>query len=231
MDDLRPVILVAGTHAGNPPWIEDPLHPFQTMLARHGLRTARSRRNGLPFRWNTQLSIFGSGRWERESDRLVAFCDDFSELDFIMHSHGGQLGIFAARTLGHMGRKIRTFTTVGTPVRPKDVPAAEAVPYIRYWQHVFDVERDWIAGAKRQAARMGLGGLFGGGLTQRQFILPGVVNIGLEDIHHSRILNDPRAIGRWDTENLAGAIVRGPVARPALKVDPFTESYGTSWMD
>lgn len=218
----RKVLLVAGTHAGNPPWIEDPTHPFQMMLTREGLETARSPITGLPYRWHTKVAgVPGHPAtiWEEEAEDLIGFALETDCWDWIMHSHGGQVGIFAARALARTefnnvtrrdGRpaEIRTFTTIATPVRA-DVPAREAVPAIRYWQHLCDADRDWIATLKRTPGLRGLGQLFDRHFsTRRTFDIPGVVNKQLKGISHSKLVN-LEGIDRWTRDGLARAIREG----------------------
>jgi pimeloyl-ACP methyl ester carboxylesterase len=193
------IIGVAGTWDDQPAWIEDPAGPFQVMLAGEGFEIARSTKTGLPFRWSTKLSglpFVNRGEWQRAGDELFAFLHEFpyEDRNIIAHSHGGQVALFAAASDPAM--QIRTLTTVGTPVR-KDVPALDARKHIDYWQHISDLERDWTATMRRTIARS-MGQVGDGDLSfERRFLIPGVINIQLADISHSKVLRDPAYIPYW----------------------------------
>lgn len=205
------IICVAGTWAANPPWIEDPCHPFQQMLARAGVQVARSPRTGEPFRWPTGLSglpFVGRDLWPTWGKALLDFAREFpyEDRNVLAHSHGGQVAIYALALGAPIGLsqtpapvRFRTLTTVGTPVRA-DVPAVQAATNVRYWQHIIDKDRDWIATVKRHLPRQ-LGGVGDNALLGREFRIPGVNNILATDIDHSDVLTDPEDIELWASQH------------------------------
>lgn len=179
------VILIAGTWAGNPTWIENSSGPFQQALAKEGFETARV--DGVPFRWSTKLGgipFFHRNVWNEATEQLRAFAQHFAydDLNFIAHSHGGQLAIKLAAS----GFPMRTLTTIATP-RRHDIPAEAAVKNIGLWQHVFDNNEDHMASMHH--VKRSLGALFDGSLDrERRFLIPGVINVGFDGIGHSEIL-------------------------------------------
>ena len=197
-------IAVAGTHGYTAPWCCDLESPFAQMMTRNRFVAIRAR-DGRPFRWTTDLA--GLRPWAKERDWLAgadaldyfAWGLPYSQLNFIAHSHGGQVAIFLAAS----GFKIRTLTTIGTPPRD-DVPAEKALANIGLWQHIFDVRWDW----------MGLLGQFGEGFThgfrkRRSFRLPGVRDLPLLGISHSSILYDAQQVTLWERESWLAAIRAG----------------------
>lgn len=201
------VVLVAGTWHAYADWITNPNHPFQQMLKREGFVNVLNPLTRQNFVWSGRLSglpFIGCGEWKRAARQLCEFIEPLSygDLNFIAHSHGGQVVInAAAQMLGK--RRFRTITTISTP-RRHDMPARDAVANCAYWQHVFDAKRDWIATMRKR-----LGGLGDWNISaDRSFSdVPGVVNIPVPSINHSRLFGG--MIEPWFTYRILDGI-RGP---------------------
>lgn len=190
------LFLLAGTHAGLAKWAFDPNHPFQQLLRARNFYPI-----GIP--WETKLGgipLINRGLWRKEAEkRVISLIREMDvkeeDLNFLEHSHGGNVFLWVAALL-RGEKRIRTNTTVATPVRG-DVPNVEAAMNILYWQHIYDAKRDWIATVKRY----GLGSLGDWNFKiERQFKIPGVDNKPLLDIGHSDCLGeDPVELQWWDT--------------------------------
>lgn len=177
---------LAGTGGRIHTWAHDPLSPFQQELHDLGGEPITNRFGEL-YTWSGKLNgtfWTGDDEWHREADVVEAWLRDVPLADRILfaHSHGGQIPIILARR----GFKIRTLTTFATPYRPNLGPE-EAAQHIGFWQHVYDPEKDWIASTKR---RLGLGGIGGGGWPERRFMIPGVINVAIPEIRHSRAFTE-----------------------------------------
>lgn len=199
---LAPVtyyIPIAGTWGyDSASWAYDDESPWASMMRTAGFTPIRAT-DGRPFRWTTQLDglKFWGKRydWEAGADALAYFLEPvpYEHRNLIAHSHGGQVALFLAASKV----PIRTLTTIGTP-RRYDVPAESAKPFIRFWQHIYDQQRDWTAwwgqvGDKHWS-------------NDRRFLIPGVVNHGLPDISHSKVLNDPTCFRFWWEDGWQDAI-------------------------
>jgi hypothetical protein len=215
------LIIVSGTGSGIAPWAEDPLHPFQRLLASEDIEVARHPVTGLPFRWSTKLSglpFIGRDEWPRASYELEEFIEPFPfrDLNFLGHSHGGQpIIIMAARLLGK--RQLRTNCTLATPVRA-DVPTFQAACNFRYWQHLYDPKRDWIATLKKS-----LGQLADGDWSlQRSYKVAGIINRPIDGMRHSRMLDD-RSLNQWHERGIFSPI------RSYFIGDDEPDDYGDSY--
>lgn len=178
---------IAGTHAWRDGWCVDDTHPFTRMMQAHNFSPVRAR-DGRPFRWSTAVDgLFGDDReWQAGAEALYYFLDPipYADRNLIAHSHGGQVAILCAAG----GCPIRTLTTVGTPPR-SDMPIAAALARIAFWQHVYDRHCDWWGWLGQLGE--------GTGDLGRRFPYSRVVNYGLPDVAHSKILRDEKSFHFW----------------------------------
>ncbi len=199
------IIPVGGTGGRYHDWAHNDHSAFLEYAHMAGLLPRRLS-NGTPWTWSGELAGLwwqGVGAWEREALSFTQFVSTvpYAQRNVIAHSHGGNVVIIACR----LGLKIRTLTTVGTPVR-KDVHPALAVQNIGYWQHIYDLQRDFI-----QSMRARLGQLGDHHLSlARSFQIPGVSNRGVQGIEHSRILSDASQFYLWKQNLWFEAIRSGP---------------------
>ncbi len=190
---------IAGTFAWGDGWVIDDNDPFTVFMNERGFRPIRAQ-DGRPFRWSTNLAGLlpwrGLRDWEAGGDALAYFLEPvpYADRNLIAHSHGGQPPAFAAAS----GVKIRSLTTVGTPVRT-DVPWDAAEPNIGRHVHVYDETWDWMGwlGAIGDSHISGI----------RYFANCGVYNVGLKQIDHSKILRDRMYFHFWDDAKLLALIV------------------------
>lgn len=187
-------IPVAGTWAINDGWYSNPGSTFALTLAQLGFQPIRAK-DGRPFRWSTDLDgvkFWGRhSQWEAGADAAYYFCEflPLEDLNFICHSHGAQpILILAAQ-----GFKIRSLTTIGSPVR-HDVPSTEALKNIAFWQHIYDDGFD----------KMGwIGSWFDGKWSSdRTFKHLGeaITRYPLKQIDHSKLLRDDATIALWRSQ-------------------------------
>ena len=183
---------VNGTWAADDGWVNDPRDPFALFMASqqfHPIRTGL----GKPWTWSGRLNGFlfswWQNDWKEAADSLEFMLTqvEYEHRNIIAHSHGGQPAILLAAR----GFAIRSLTTMATP-RRHDIPAEEAVHHIGMWQHVYDSKRDFTATLRR------MGGIGDGKLsTERRFLIPGVTNVGIGNISHSKMLHDPVCFTLW----------------------------------
>lgn len=187
---------VAGTWAYQDPWYSDNESPFAKMMRGAGFAAVRAV-DGRPFRWSTELDGVKfwerHAQWEAGADALYYFCEylPYEDRNIIAHSHGGQVALIAAAS----GLKLRTLTTVGTPVR-NDVPAAKAAANIAFWQHIYDKDFD----------KMGwIGSWFDRKWSSDRTFkdIEAVHRLPLKDIDHSKVLREEAHITKWLTEGWA----------------------------
>jgi hypothetical protein len=196
-----PVLLVQGTHAWGRTdalqWWECK-SAFCRFLASEGCTILGEAR---PFVWDTDLDgvgIFGRARrhlnWKAASHALHAYLrNPLADADYvpikdrniIAHSHGMQVVAYACRE----GLQINRLLTLGSPVR-KDMMAVykAARPNIACWRHVHSDKSDRI---------QWFGTLFDGqlGIVRQQPLAD--VNVGIPNVAHSRLLNDPTVFPLW----------------------------------
>lgn len=181
-------VALAGTHAWGDSWIHAD-SDFGRMMTAEGFELLTM--GGRAFRWSTALDgLLGADQdWEAAADALYFFLcrTPFEHRNVIAHSHSGQIALFLAAS----GLKLRTLTTVGTPVRD-DVPVQRAERYITLHQHIYDLHRDW----------WGWLGKFGDHelSLSRAFQDPHVLNLPVANIRHAKILRDPEHVALWKTQ-------------------------------
>jgi len=199
---------IAGTDAKDDPWVVDGLSPHTRFMRARGFEPIRNG-YGEPWEWSTALNgLWWTGKaiWREDARRLHTFLSNipYEHRNVIAHSHGGQLAIMACAS----GLKIRTLTTLGTPVR-NDVGVEAAHKNIGFWQHVYDVDRDWMQTVQRAPERLGQLADWRVS-TERRFLLPGVQNHGMVGISHSRLVRDETAFHEWDDKSLL-SLIRDPI--------------------
>lgn len=189
-------IPIAGTGGYLDEWFTDDSVFTNTLRARNfiPIRGGDSR----PFRWDGVINGLGDHQeaWKAGADSLFYFIRDlpYANMNLIAHSHGGQLAL----TLASQGVKIRSLITVGTPYR-YDVPVDRAEKFIEYHQHIYDVKFDII---------QWLGSLGDGKISnERRFLFPNVINYGLQNIKHSRILREEKYIKYWNEQPWLDGII------------------------
>lgn len=187
---LTGYVPIAGTWSYADAWYSDRQSPFAKFLYGERFEPIRDEA-GLPFRWSTDLDgvqVWARhSQWQAGADALRYFLHGvpYEQRNVISHSHGGQVALIAAAA----GCRLRSLTTVGTPVRA-DVPALEASKRIGLWQHIHDETFDLMGS---------LGAWFDRHVsTDRFFDVPGVVNISVKDISHSKVLRDPAYVAYWE---------------------------------
>ena len=206
---MTSVLLVQGTHAWGRSTAEqwwEASSPFARFLSSQQLELLGGDR---PFIWDTDLDgvgwFHGRGKrhinWEAAGLCLYAYLkpplnasDDYVPLadrNLIGHSHAMQVIAYACAA----GLKINRLITIGSPVRKdmRDVYAA-ARPNVARWLHVHSDRSDRI---------QWLGTLFDGhvGVVRRQPFAD--VNLGIPQVSHSRLLNDPLCFPLWRAHELA----------------------------
>lgn len=181
---------IAGTGGFRAAWIRE-TDPFGTMMTSQGFESARVGARG--FRWSGALDGIDSDNceWETFADALALFLDrlDYADRNLICHSHAGNIAlILAAREY-----PIRTLTTVGTPIRERDLPCVTAERFIRFHQHIYSTKLDvwgWLGRALGDHSLV----------ADRAYSSHKVKNIPVHHIGHSKVLTDPAYIGMWITE-------------------------------
>jgi len=180
---------IAGTHGWRDAWWSSDKSPFALMMANNGFSVIRTR-DGRSFRWSTDLNGLKfwarNSDWEAGADALFYFLENvaYRDRNLIAHSHGGQVALLAAS----QGLKIRTLTTVGTPIRA-DIPVDDARRNVGLWQHIYDKHRDWFALLGQMGDREII--------LRRSFRLSGVLNFPLVGIRHTGVLRDETLLSLW----------------------------------
>jgi hypothetical protein len=194
-------MLIPGTWSSSDEWWRAS-SSFARFLQLNGFELIGAER---PFTWTTSvnglLSLRKGGKfidWKTGGDNLYAYLEppisniplvSVNERNLIAHSHGGQVVRFALAA----GLQINNLVTIGTPVRDDMRPIWEkALLNIKgHWTHitsssVIDNWWSWV------------GALFDGHLgLQWEFDFPGVRNIDVANIGHSRILYNPDYFHLW----------------------------------
>lgn len=219
--DLTPTwyLPIGGTHHADEGWVTEDDDLFTLFMRAREFQPIRP--GGKPWVWSGDvggLSIFTKGdrEWYRWAEELRAVLQSvpFEQRNLFGHSHGGTLAIILAAS----GFEIRTLTTFGTPNR-RDLPSATAVKNIRYWQHLYDKDRDWMASLKRRARRT-LGQIGDWSFsTDRSFAeVAGLRRVPLEHVSHSKLLRDPTCFHWLDEMHVLEYIVAGDGPRdPAVE--------------
>lgn len=202
-------IPVAGTHGWFDAWTTAD-SPFGLMMTAEGFNVSRAGERA--YRWSGAIDgLLGDDRdWEAAADSLYYFSRDlaYADLNFIAHSHGGQLVLLLAAS----GFPIRTLTTVGTPPR-EGAQFARAEQFIGFHQHIYDLKRDfwgWLGQVGPKQLRM-----------ERAYADPRVTNIGIANISHAKVLRDPKHIPLWQTKGWLEAIRRAPLTPEPSVVVPL----------
>jgi hypothetical protein len=191
-----------GTWAWNGAWLKDG-SPFVEALRAQNFVPIRTE-EGEPFNgWTTRLT--GVVPWSKKQDWLAGADETeyflkglpYEWLNLFCHSHAGNVAIeLAAR-----GFKLRTLTTIATPNRA-DVPQAEAAKHIGYWQHLYDPERDLVASLRRRLGQIGDGSFS----RERRILQPGVLNVPVPGMAHSRMVKAPGFISLLYARGLLDAV-------------------------
>lgn len=193
-------IPIAGTGGYRDTWVREDSEFGRMMTAAGCLSLRVGDRN---FRWSGALDGIDSSNndWEAYADALFYFSRQFAyeDLNYVAHSHAGQIVLLLAAS----GFKIRTLTTVGTPIRP-EIPLAKAEDAIGFHQHICDKSFDLMGFLG--GFRFGRFDLF----RARQFPDPRVRNITVEGISHSKILVDRHYVTRWITEGWLANMITPP---------------------
>jgi hypothetical protein len=192
---------VNGTWAADDGWVTSLNDPFSIFMASQHFHPVRLPED-TPWTWSGRLNGFLFSRWQQdwqeasESLGLMLGALPYEHRNLIAHSHGGAVAVLLAAR----GFPIRSLTTIGTP-RRFDIHAEEAANHIGLWQHVYDSKRDWTATLRR------LGGIGDGKVsTERRFLIPGVLNVGIGNISHSKMLLDPECFHLWIEHGLLDRI-------------------------
>jgi pimeloyl-ACP methyl ester carboxylesterase len=174
-----PVVLIAGTWGIYEDVWWQARSPFAKMLGQAGLTLLDPVE---PFTWSTELDgVHGENNtWYAAGLALVWYCHLKAPgvpVTLIGHSHGGQVGQYAA---AH-GLMIEDFVTIATPVR-RDVQKAFTVgqgrAHISRWTHIHTDGQDYM---------QMLGSVFGGSaelqrdmpLADTNLLEPGQTHSGL----------------------------------------------------
>lgn len=207
------ILPIAGTEGWGDTWWQDGSEWLEH-LANANVRALRrdTLRGPQPFRWSTDLDGLDPFRallnvvrgffnrhklaavhrdWQAGGESCAGFLTDvpYERRNLIAHSHGGQVGIYAA-----LDREIRTLVTIGTPVRGDMQEVYEqARPHIGYHLHICDDTWDlWGT----------LGQLFDGDVTihrtfPKSWAVGPDLTITLPGIGHAKVLRDPQELRKW----------------------------------
>lgn len=178
---------IGGTGHSSEGWVVNNDDLFTLFMRARNFEPVRPK--GQPWMWSGKLAVWNDREWRLWANALQGVLSGipFEQRNIFAHSHGGTIAIMAAAN----GAEIRTLTTFGTPNR-RDIQAPQAVTHIRYWQHIYDKDRDWMASLRRTTRRT-LGQLGDWSWSQdRSFAeVAGLRRVPLEDISHSKLLRDP----------------------------------------
>jgi hypothetical protein len=192
---------VCGTWGSADGWVVDDSDAF-TLYARYNAGLFPRRQfDGSPWNWPGSLTVFSTAIWKEHGTRLAEFLLTlpYIERNVLAVSHGGQLAQYASLIV-----PIRTLTTLGTPVRA-DVPRNAS--NIGYWQHVYDRRWDFMGTLRKGIGKIGDGQLD----LERRFLLPGVVNYGLDDIGHYDVVTKREHFHLWMDNHWFEAMRNGPL--------------------
>lgn len=193
------VVLVHGTWDSH--WTA-PASGFRAMLEREGFEVAVP-----PFEWSGDVNGIPSlTNARKHSDwRAGGFCLalylarlPYEDCNLITHSYGGALAAYAA---ADYGARIRRLITVACPPRADLEPVwTRAKPDIGYWLNVCDTKAAFI---ERLAQ------LWDGHWDWRPKVGQKQAdnNIAIPKVGHTGILDDPKHIGRWQSQALLDFLV------------------------
>lgn len=186
--NLTPYLPVSGTWGEQDGWVTREHDPFTAFMRSQRFEPLRQH-DGTPFTWSSRLNGWHwferMTAWKecRDKARALLITVPYVYRNVIAHSHGGQGIILLAAD----GFPIRSLTTIGTPYR-RNMPIDEAAQHVAIWQHFHDLERDWVATLRPTLGQIGDRHV----ALDRKFDHPRVLNIGLPNISHSKLLKDPR---------------------------------------
>lgn len=145
-----------------------------------------------PFEWDAEVDGLFYQRqhavWKSAAKHLQCHVErvPLEERNMIAHSHGGQVLFYAAAN----GVRFNNVITVGTPVRVDMEPIIlKAIGNFSYWHHICDSKTDMTAI---------LGTLWDGRFRIKHTFDLADSSSDVKGIGHSRILNDPTDMKRWD---------------------------------
>lgn len=195
------LVPVIGTWSSGDAWANDPQSPFQKLVTARNFYVVRDS-GGEAFWWDGFLDGLVRSKYSRWISAAYGFREfvlpiPYHHRNIVAHSHGGNVVLVALARYKDL--KIRSLTTVGTPVREGDVDGLEAAKRIGYWQHIYDDTFDLMGT---------LGGWLDGKFSQdRSFAyVPSVVRRPMHGIDHSKVLRDESYVPRWVTEGWLYAI-------------------------
>lgn len=180
--------------------------PFHAFLAGHGLELLCP---SDPFVWTSNLD--GLKPWSRLNEWRCAginlrqhlkpplLSDElyvpYEKRNLIVHSHGLQVALYAAAgSEGAPRLRIHRLISIGSPVRDDMMDVArQARPNIGEWLHVHSDSSD---------RTQWLGGLFDGALGIVRTHPLADVNVGIPQVGHSGILEDPALFRHWTEDGL-----------------------------
>ncbi len=207
-----PILLIPGTHGYRGSeldanawwWSGDRKHPpslWVQAAQRQGLVILS--RPGMPFIWDTRLSVRRWRSWKAWGDAAIWYCLAFgvTRVQLLGYSHGGQLAAYACRRRWP-GFTVSNLVTVGTPPRA-DMQAiyiaarehldlsrlATPRPPAGSWEHVYGGQHRWWARF----------GLFGDGAIGWSSQMPEGT------AHHNTAVpaeDDLMAVATWDRHDL-----------------------------
>ena len=181
--------------------------PFTQFMTSEGFEILNPDR---PFLWSTDLNGHkGWLRWFRKQNTdhkdwqaggasLLYYLDGgakdcgipYVDRNVIAHSHGLQVVLYACS----MGLRVRRLISVGSPIRhDMSTLMAQASKQIGFWLHLHDTSDDGIQ----------IAGEFGDGRIGRARVCPFAhMNIGFEEVGHSKLLRDPSRFHLWQERHL-----------------------------
>lgn len=192
--------LVAGTGGYRAPWVKEDSDFCRMMTSAdfHSLLVG-----GRHYGWSGRFdgADGDNSEWESFAQSLYFYARDLAyvDLNFFGHSHGGNIILLLAAS----GFRIRSLTTIGTPIRP-EINLAKAEDNIGFHQHIMDDRFDaWGFLGGWRLGRFDL-------LRKRSMPDPRVLNIPVHGISHTKVLTDPKHISKWITEGWLANIVTPP---------------------
>ena len=195
------VILGPGTWGGTNDWSCEG-SPFWRYLEGKGFTPIRFRGfsgdvDGLPFEpfENGTHSDWRAGGW------ALAYFLRLGSAAAIAHSHFGNLAAYCA---AETGVTIPALVTVCTPVRNDMHEVYEqARKHIGHWRHVYSTGWDFWQRA---------GELFDGSIGWTRMMSAAHDNVGIPNISHSKVLEDPAYFHWWEDAGLLDVLRNAEVA-------------------
>lgn len=158
--------------------------------------------------WSTSLDGIPTRKghviWKGAAKHLICHLErvPYKDRNLVAHSHGGNV-VFHALAYG---LNIRTLITVGTPVRADmDAVVLKGLGNCGYWHHIYDSSSD------RTSI---LGALFDGRWRIKHDMDLADSQDNVEDVGHSKILNDHKSIQLWKSRGWVNILAHGKDAFP-----------------